>query len=158
VGGLIVHVVLLAAAPAAAVEGLGAFKACRRSRELMKHRLFTVLGWFLLLMLLLTFVAAVTSTLVLGLFVAGDLSNAYAFVTAQVILQLAAALVTMPIFASFATIVYFDLRIRREGFDLALSAQNVGDTAGTPTFADADRNFGAARSSLTGEPQPGAGA
>ena len=44
------------------------------------------------------------------------------------------SLITLPLFAAVLTIIYFDLRVRKEGFDLHLLARGVGSDA--PTSAE----------------------
>ena len=41
------------------------------------------------------------------------------------------SLITLPLFAAVLTIIYFDLRVRKEGFDLQLLARGVGSSAPT---------------------------
>ena len=44
------------------------------------------------------------------------------------------SLITLPLFAAVLTVIYFDLRVRKEGFDLQLLARGVGGDA--PTSAE----------------------
>jgi hypothetical protein len=50
-----------------------------------------------------------------------------------------ASMLTMPAAAAFATVLYIDLRVRKEGFDLLLLARGLGSagtaTAEMPSFA-----------------------
>jgi len=62
-----------------------------------------------------TLIAAVDSEVVAAIFVT--------------IINILSSLITLPLMAAVATVLYFDLRVRKEGFDLQLLARGVGEDA-----------------------------
>ena len=62
------------------------------------------------------------------------------------------SLITLPLFAAVLTIIYFDLRVRKEGFDLQLLARGVGQRARATSPARAS-----ARSSRRSAAEPQGG-
>ena len=68
------------------------------------------------------------------------------------------SLITLPLFAAVLTIIYYDLRVRKEGFDLHLLAQGVGGDAPTPENVAASSGLGWSEPSSGGgfaPPAPG---
>lgn len=117
---------LQATAPAIVVEELGPIQGVRRSIRLMSPRFFPVLG----IAVLSGLMAQVIDNIVGGLPVA--LSFALPSVVAWIPAALGstiASMITAPFIAIVATLVYFDGRIRHEGFDLEVMAS---DLAGRP--------------------------
>ncbi|HWH35688.1 MAG TPA: hypothetical protein VNT56_10280, partial [Acidimicrobiales bacterium] len=112
----------VAVAPAIVVEGLGPVSGVRRSWSLVRRRFWAVLGISLLAGLITTLVAGAlgfvpsVAALVLGL------EYGWIVLAAGGIL---ASLVSEPIVAIAATLIYFDLRIRTEGFDLQIIASEL---------------------------------
>jgi hypothetical protein len=119
---LVVMTVFVGVAPAMAIEDLGPIRAMRRSARLMWPRLFPVM---LVAVLCGVIVYAVgnalgtipsTAALVIGLRSAWPLLALAAIV---------ARIVATPIVAIVATLLYFDGRIRQEGFDIQLMADEL---------------------------------
>lgn len=112
-----------ATAPAIVVEELGPIEGMRRSWRLMKPRLWPVLGIALVSGLMASVVGQVVGTVpALLAFFAPD---AWAWIPVAVSGTLT-TLITTPFIAIVATLVYFDARIRHEGFDLEVIAAEVG--------------------------------
>jgi hypothetical protein len=131
VGALFVAALVMLSIPALLLERIGVFASIGRSFELVKGRY-----WQMVLMLLVVFIALIVISFVLGLVFgavagaagdAGETANAIASFIASV----AASAVTTPIFASVLTVLYFDQRVRKEGFDLQLLASGIGEQAPT---------------------------
>jgi hypothetical protein len=120
--GLIVMTVFVAVAPAMAVEGLGPVRAMRRSAALLWPRLFQVMLVAVLAGLLVYFVVnalgtiPATAALIIGPRSAWPLLG---------LASILGSLVGTPIIAIVATLIYFDGRIRQEGFDLQLMADEL---------------------------------
>lgn len=113
----------------ALIEGTGGLGALRRSRALVRGswwRVAAVLLTILLMVALVSLVPAwVLSRLVAGLLFAG-LAMPTLVVASLVAVLVIATLVgcfALPIFWIATTVLYYDLRVRREAFDLVVRAQ-----------------------------------
>ena len=103
------------------VRGWGALK---RSRELVKGRWWPTAGVLVLVAILTGIVQTVFLGLLAGVVSVSD--NEVAAAVADAIGQtLSGALIT-PLSAAVLTVLYFDLRVRKEGFDLELMARRMG--------------------------------
>jgi hypothetical protein len=128
VGALLVAALVILSVPAMLLERIGIFAAIGRSFELVKGRY-----WQTVLMLLVLFAGLLVITLVLGVIfgaVAGSGSET-ANAVGSFVASVTASAVGTPIFASILTVFYFDQRVRKEGFDLQLLAQGIGEEAPT---------------------------
>ena len=119
---LAVSALSVAVAPAIVVEELGPVAGVRRSWGLVRRRFWPVLGISLL--------AGLISFLVAGAlgFVPSFVALFFGLEYGWVILAaggILASLVSEPIVAIAATLIYFDLRIRTEGFDLQIIATEL---------------------------------
>ena len=126
VPGIYLYVSFAVAVPVLLTEGLRGRKALGRSRRLVKGRWWGTFGVVLLGGILVGIVegalvglAAVVTTLdtadpTLGSFLVNT--------TATVL----ASLIATPLSAGFVTVLYFDLRVRKEAFDLQLLAGQIG--------------------------------
>lgn len=110
-------------APAIAVEEIGPIQGMRRSWNLVKRRFWPVLGISLLAGLIASMLGNILGTApqLVGLLVGGRF--AWLLVAIGAVLT---SLVTAPVVSIVATLVYFDGRIRHEGFDLQVIAANLG--------------------------------
>jgi hypothetical protein len=109
-------------------------KALSRSRALVKGRWGPVAGVLLIGNLLTSLVGGGLTALLAGALFAG---NEIAGDVARIIAGVASSALTVPVLAAIITVVYIDLRVRKEGFDLELLAETVGvDPVGlsTPSF------------------------
>jgi len=123
--------------PALLSEGIGPVEALGRSFRLVKGRWWPVFGALLVMYLLVAVISGIVSALgVATVFAAVDSEVAAAiFVT---ILNTLSSLITLPLTAAVLTVLYFDLRVRKEGFDLQLLARGVGqDESAYATSAQA---------------------
>lgn len=122
----------LFALPAAIVlEGSGVFASIRRSWELTKGSFWRILGYLILGGLAAALIRyAIQVPVSLLLLVLGtawtDTAQGELFVAtvSQVGGQLLGVVITVPFLTAFTTLLWADLRIRREGFDLALIEQS----------------------------------
>ncbi len=123
VGALAVMALWVVVAPAIVVEGLGPIQGMRRSLRLCSARYWPVLGIALLSGIITSTLASVIGGVpgVLALLIG------YRWGFPLVALgSTATAVLVEPLTAIIATLVYFDLRIRQEGFDLQIMARNLG--------------------------------
>jgi len=112
------------AVPALLVEELGPVQALGRSRRLVAGRFWPVLGTVLLGGLLASFLQGVLVAPVLVLQFAGT-----SFVLTTLLnglVQVVSVALTTPFVAALTAVIYVDLRVRKEGFDLELMARGVG--------------------------------
>jgi hypothetical protein len=131
VPGVWLWVSFTVAVPALLAEGLRGSKALQRSYNLVKGRWWPTLG-----ALLIGFVIAMIITSIFGAILAfvsfTDIGENIA-VTAILnsLANLIASVLVTPFQAAVVAILYFDLRVRKEGFDLQLMASRIG--IGPPT-------------------------
>ncbi len=126
---VVAYVRLLLATQAIVLEGIGPLQAVRRSWQLTRGLAWRTLG-FVVVLGILTSVLGFLLGLVLGLVAtaAGGATGAGPLVSA-----VGSAVITVllaPILAVGLTLLYYDHRVRREGFDLQLLAAQL---AGSPT-------------------------
>lgn len=129
------YVAWAVAGPVLLLEDRRGWSAMKRSRELVKGRFWPTLA-VLLLVLLLT---AVVQMVFLGILttLVSVTGNEVAQAVADAIGQTASSALTTPLSAAILTVLYFDLRVRKEGFDLELLAHRMGDP-GLPPPAEPD--------------------
>jgi hypothetical protein len=122
IGLLFVMPLFVAVAPVIGVEGGGAFGAVRRSVRLVRARYFPVMGVALLMGLVATLLGAALSALPQAIAAwDGDWWPVLA------VGNIASEIVVMPFVAAATVLLYFDLRVRTEGFDLEIAAGRVFD-------------------------------
>jgi hypothetical protein len=124
VPGVYLYVAWTVAAPVLLLEDVRGLAALKRSRALVKGRFWPVAGVVVLVFVLTAIVQAVF----LGLF-AGIVSvtgNEVASAVAEALGQTASSALITPLSAAVLTVLYFDLRVRKEGFDLELLAHRLG--------------------------------
>jgi hypothetical protein len=114
---------------AIAFERAGPFAAIGRSWRLTRGNWWRVFGT-LVVVFLIAFVVNFALTAVLGIVAAGaDNLSELAFALLATLITLLTYVLTYPLWASVLTVIYYDLRVRNEGFDLQLLAQGVGADA-----------------------------
>jgi hypothetical protein len=118
--------------PALLHEGLGGSKALGRSFKLVRGRWWPTFGALLVMYLIVIVISAVLG-FILGAALISNLDNEALAAVLYTLVNTASSLVTLPLVAAVVTIIYFDLRVRKEGFDLQMLAQGVGQTAARPT-------------------------
>jgi hypothetical protein len=133
--GVWLYVAWSVAVPALLIEGTRGFQALGRSFNLVRRRWWPTAGILLLANLLATTVAFGFGLLALPLVFAGR-DNEFVFDLANGVFGAVASVVTIPFVAAVVAVIYFDLRVRKEGFDLQLMAQRIGapDGSVSPTL------------------------
>lgn len=114
------------AIPALLVEGAGPFRALGRSRRLVKGRWWTAFGVVFVGQLLVVILSSVLTGLVVGVAFANPPRNSATGFILNTLASTIGSMLTTPAAAAFATVLYIDLRVRKEGFDLFLLAQRLG--------------------------------
>jgi hypothetical protein len=130
VPGVWLYVAWSVAVPVLLIEGTRGFGALRRSFNLVRRRWWPTAGILLLANLLATAVAAGIGLVALPLLLAGR-DNELVYDLANGVFGAAASVLTIPFVAAVVAVVYFDLRVRKEGFDLQLRAQRIGASTGS---------------------------
>jgi hypothetical protein len=121
----------VAVAPAIVVEDLGAFAGLRRSIRLLRPRTWSTVAVALVGGFLATILGQVLGVVpqTIGLAIGGDRGGWVLLAVGGVL----TSIVTTPLVAIIATLVYFDGRIRHEGFDLEVMAAEMARTTGGAT-------------------------
>jgi flagellar biosynthesis protein FliQ len=112
------------AIPAFLTEGVKGRRALGRSFRLVRHfwwRTFAII-------ILGSILASLVSGLLVGVLTAVTFTSdsTLAFVIANFVASVAAGVLTTPFIAAVTIVLYIDLRVRKEGFDLALLAERLG--------------------------------
>jgi hypothetical protein len=128
--GVWLYVAWSVAVPVLLIEGTRGFGALRRSFNLVRRRWWPTAGILLLANILATAVAAGIGLLALPLLFAGR-DNEFVYDLANGVFGAVASVLTIPFTAAVVAVIYFDLRVRKEGFDLQLMAQRIGAPAGS---------------------------
>jgi MFS family permease len=110
---------LAVVAPAIVLEHLGPITAIRRSFHLMDRSRLRALGLYVLLLIISVILGAVFGVLFLVSFV----SDPTLQTVLQVIASVATSAISGPLLYGAAVILYYDLRVRKEAFDLQLAAE-----------------------------------
>jgi hypothetical protein len=112
--------------PALVIERTGPFRSLGRSRRLVKGSWWRSAG----VLVVSSVLALVVGGLIEGLLTAAALSSGNPSVVFVVVITVLATIVSavllQPFAAAVTTVLYYDLRIRREGYDLELVAEQLG--------------------------------
>jgi len=112
------------AMPVLLVEDVRGFKAVARSVDLVRGRFWPTFGAVVIGALLAIFVQSVFTAPVFAAQVVE--ANIVVQFILTAIANVAGTALTLPFTAALTMVIYFDLRVRKEGFDLFLLAQRVG--------------------------------
>jgi Membrane domain of glycerophosphoryl diester phosphodiesterase len=124
--GIWLSVKLCMAFPAVIFERAGPFRSIGRSWTLTRGNWWRVFGT-LVVVFLIAMVVNFALGAVLGIVAAGsDSISEVAFAVLNTVITLLTYMLTYPLWAAVMTVIYYDLRVRNEGFDLQLLAQGVG--------------------------------
>jgi hypothetical protein len=127
VPGIWLYVSFAVAVPALLTENVRGRRALGRSRRLVKGRWWPTFGILVLGALLAGIVSAAVSG-VLEAVALTSTGNDIVTVILRTIGGTVASTIATPFQAAFVTVLYFDLRVRKEGFDLQLLAERIGLT------------------------------
>jgi hypothetical protein len=134
--------------PAVVFERKGPFGAIGRSWSLTKGNFWRTLGT-LIVVFLITFVLQLVLGGVVGGILGASDSGELTVAILLTLVNLITLALTYPLWAAVTTVLYYDLRVRNEGFDLQLLAQGMG--------ADAARFESAPERPLAPPPEPAGG-
>lgn len=112
--------------PALLIERRGPFRALGRSRRLVKGRWWPTVG----VLAVSAVMVMVLSGVIVGALTAVALTSSHPSVLFAVVINSLAAIVSalllQPFSAAVTTVLYYDLRVRHEGYDLQLMAEQLG--------------------------------
>lgn len=114
-----------AAVPALIVEKLGPISSVKRSYALVKGFWWKVFGTLVVTNILISIVSGVLSSVISGILdkLGGD-NEGFRFLWLAIAGTVSAGLTT-PVTAAISVLLYLDLRIRKEGFDLEVLANSL---------------------------------
>jgi len=117
------------ATPALLFEDAGPVRALKRSYALVRGSWWRVLGVLMVGVLLVSILSGILQAILTFIPAALADGNEVVLAITAVIAGTVAVTLTTPFTAAVFALVYFDQRVRREGFDLELLAQGLGERA-----------------------------
>ncbi len=134
--GIFLGTLFMFVTPVIAVERAPLMEALRRSRDLVTGHWWRCFGTYLLLSMLIQLVAGavVYPVTFLSAFLLMERNPGLAQALNQG-LSMAASTLVQPVQMIGLVLLYYDLRVRKEGFDLELLAQNLGAKGPVTTAA-----------------------
>jgi hypothetical protein len=114
------------AVPALLFEGCRGSKALRRSSRLVKTRWWPAFGALLAALLIAIVLSAILGALIGAVLVTDAGDSVFGVAVLSSLADGLAQLITTPFSAAVAVVLYYDLRVRKEGFDLELLAERLG--------------------------------
>ena len=130
VPGVWVYVVFSVAVPVLLLEQTGVGEALGRSRELVKGRWWATFGTLLLWGVILPAIAEIAISLLLSVILNDAIHSPTAFVLIQGLKRFIAEVLFAPFGAAVVTAIYFDLRVRKEAFDIEVMATHLAQVDG----------------------------
>jgi hypothetical protein len=124
--GIYLWVCFAVAVPVLMTESTRGRKALGRSRRLVQGFWWRVFAVVLLGVILTSIVEGALSGLLVGALLAGTDPNGFVGSVVNAVASTGGSLLTTPFTAAFTTVLYFDLRVRKEAFDLQLLAARLG--------------------------------
>jgi hypothetical protein len=112
--------------PAIVFERKGPFSAIGRSWTLTRQNWWRTFGTLFVVALLLLVLTLALSFALGAAIGAADMDSEVVFAILTTLVNIAVIAVTYPLGAAILTVIYYDLRVRHEGFDLQLLARGVG--------------------------------
>jgi hypothetical protein len=112
--------------PALVCEKAGPFRSIGRSWELTKDNWWRVFGTFVVILIMLFVITLALGGVLGAVLLSSDSISEVAFAVLTTLIGLLIAFITYPLIAAVVTVMYYDLRVRNEGFDLHLLARGVG--------------------------------
>lgn len=142
VPGIFLYVSWSVAAPALMVEDAGVIGAMRRSLRLVQGRWWPMFG----ILLLVTFLTSIINQIITtpfslagggasGMFTTGATEYSAGGLILIGLGGIIAGLITQPFAAIVTVLLYYDLRVRKEGLDIQLLAAGLGTTPGATAIA-----------------------
>jgi hypothetical protein len=151
IGAIYLWVMLSLSFAAYVVEGKRGFAALGRSQDLVRGRWWATFGALLLVLIIIAIAAIVLPAILAALESGSNPVSPTAYVILLRLANLIVYTVAGPLSASVTVTIYFDLRVRKEAFDLQQLGERLGITGVAPAAAVA-----APAPALAAEPSPAA--
>lgn len=127
--GIYLWIAFSVAAPVLLFEGVKGTGALGRSRRLVRGRWWPAFGTLLLGFILAAIVGGIITAILTGVLALGAGSGDFVEALVGAVAGSVAAIITTPFQAALIAILFFDLKVRAEGFDVALLAEGMGSSA-----------------------------
>jgi hypothetical protein len=114
------------ALPVLLTENVGGGKALSRSFQLVKGRWWATFGALVLAYILSAVVGGGISALLSAASLSGSGHSTAVDIALRIVSGTISQLITVPFVAALTVILYLDLRVRKEGFDVQLLAAQIG--------------------------------
>jgi hypothetical protein len=137
IGAIFLAVRWSVAMPALLLERRGPVGALGRSWRLVKGFWWKCFGTLLVAYLLVTLLSFAVGGVVGGILAAIASVDSVLGVVLQEAVGVVVQIFTLPLFAAVTVVLYVDLRVRKEGFDLALMADHIAHPERAASFAPA---------------------
>ncbi len=121
------------------IEHKGPADALRRSFDLVRGRWWPTFGALIVGLIVYVMLAFVAPVLLYGATAASN--SALMFMVLNALLSLLTTVLGQPLLAALEVVIYFELRVRKEGFDLEIQAQQLGETRREPPVPKAPPAF-----------------
>lgn len=124
--GIWLYGALAVSVPALVIERAGPVASLNRSRRLVRGSWWRTAAVILVAMVIMGFGQALISGILIGAALASSSPSLLFAVAIMVLAAIVSSILLQPFVAAVATVLYYDLRIRREGYDLELIAEELG--------------------------------
>jgi hypothetical protein len=124
--GIYLAVAWAVSVPALLLEDVRGRRALGRSRDLVSGRWWPVFGVIVLGTILAGIVSGGLGAVLGAVSLAGSGRNSWSGFLASIVIGTLSKAISTPLTAAFLTVMYVDLRVRKEGFDLQLLAERLG--------------------------------
>jgi hypothetical protein len=158
VPGIYLYAAWAVATPALLIEGLRAPGSLGRSYRLVRGRWWQTAGILLVVNIMITVIGFTVAAALIAIAFSGATHSLTSTVFLTSLASAAASILTRPFQAAVTTVLYYDLRVRHEGYDIQLLAQQVGmlppGPPGTPALAPLPGPLGTPGGGSSGAPAP----
>ncbi|MGI8903338.1 MAG: hypothetical protein ACR2IP_06720 [Solirubrobacteraceae bacterium] len=124
VPGIWLYAAWAVATPVLLIEGVKGRRALGRSRALVRGRWWPTAGVLLVAEIMVSLIGGAIQALLFA--IVGSGASTVVTVIGLTVTSAIAAIITRPFQAAVTTVLYYDLRVRREGFDVELLAAQLG--------------------------------
>jgi hypothetical protein len=123
--------------PALVIERTGPFRSLSRSYQLVKGRWWPAAGVLVVSYLMVAIIGSLIGAALAAIALSSSNPSVLLSATISVLSAIVSGVLVQPFAAAVVTVLYYDLRIRKEGYDLELLADQLGlDASGLPRGLD----------------------
>ena len=124
--GIWLYAAWAVATPALLIEGVRGSRALGRSYELVHGRWWPTAGVLLVANLIVAVVGGAISATLVGIVLSGATRSVVSTVFLSSLAAAVSSILTRPFQAAVTTVLYYDLRVRKDGYDVELLAEQLG--------------------------------